>query len=327
MRSPVPSRPRARDCEWLGGRYPLPNKVREGGEVIRPDVVLWLELPRGVIVSVKIIDPRAPVAFEETLAEAVKNRAEGSARRPARIRVANRRLADALKGTAGSGATVVVAPVPELDAVFADLTASIAGSQPVATYLADGTIAPGVVADLFSAASRFFRAAPWRYMSDQQIVRVDIPALQVEETCLSVIGAAGESFGFLLFRSVEAYESFVSSPAESGIEEIPRAGLLSLSFDRKKDLPPGMVREIKTHGWEVAGQRGHPVVILLDESGVPQEPSEHDYRVLTAYAQAFAPFFAEDREVYDQEEPERVRWSLTGDDGVTVTITAPYEAF
>jgi SEC-C motif len=129
MRPLIPFRSRVRDCEWVGGRYPLLSKVREGGEVIQPDVVLWLELPRGVIVSVTVIDPRAPVAFETTLAEAMKHPAEGSPRKPARIRVPEKRLAEALKGTVDGGTTVVVGPVPELDAVFADLVGSVAAPE------------------------------------------------------------------------------------------------------------------------------------------------------------------------------------------------------
>lgn len=331
MRSLIPFRPGARDFEWIGARYLSPNKVREGGEVIQPEVILWFELPRGVVVSVTVINPRAPVTFEKTLAEAMKHPAEGASRRPARIRVPEQGLADALKGTIDRGTTVVVAPVPELDVVFADLAGSLTAEQPFATFLADGAIAPDVVGDLFSAASAFFRAAPWRHVSEEQVLRVDIPALQVEGACLCVIGGAGESFGLLLFRSMDAYVAFASRPPLPATEETLLAArarretqLLSLSFDRRKALPPPMLREIQEHGWEVAGAKAYPSVMAADADALPQQATERECRVLTACAIAFLAFFVRHRDLFEQDEPEKVCESFTGDDGVAVTITAPY---
>ena len=84
--------------------------------------------------------------------------------------------------------------------------------NPLATYLGGGMVSPRIIARLFSAASILFRMAPWRHVSEAQVLRIDIPDLEVEGACLSVIGGAGESFGLLLFRSVEAYVAFASSP-------------------------------------------------------------------------------------------------------------------
>ncbi len=100
--------------------------------------------------------------------------------------------------------------------------------------------------------------------------------------------------------------------------------LLSLSFDRKKDLPPPMLREIKEHGWEVAGARAYPSVMAVDADALPQQATERDYLVLTACAIAFLAFFAGHRDLFDEDDPEMVCASFTGDDDVTVTITAPY---
>src|SRR5580765_7842733 len=188
------------DVEWLGGTYRLPNKLREGGVLIEADVVLWLELPRGVIVCSKIVDSRAPLAFEEILSETMKNPGEGQPRRPARIRVPTTQLADALRDI---DATVVVAPVPELDALFTELVAATAPPPALTSYLANGAVSPDLVRTFFSISATFFRAAPWHYVSEDQILRVDIPEFQVEDAWLGVIGGAGESHGLLLFRSFD----------------------------------------------------------------------------------------------------------------------------
>jgi hypothetical protein len=328
MASVIPFLSPHQDFEWLGGRYILPNPIREGGALIQAEVVLWLEMPRNVVVGSTIIDPRSPVPFAETLSTAMKSPAEGSPRKPAGIRVPKQELADALHGL---NVPVVVAPVPELDAAFADLTDAIASTDPLATYLGGGTISPRIIARLFSAASILFRMAPWRHVSEGQVLRIDIPDLAVEGACLSVIGGAGESFGLLLFRSVEAYVAFASSPPNPPSEEklrSPRPAretqLLSLSFDRKKDLPRSMLREISQHRWEVAGAKGYPVVMAIDADALPQPATERDVRIMTACATAFLAFFARHRDLFETDEPDPVCESSSGDDDLTVTITAPY---
>ena len=106
-------------------------------------------------------------------------------------------------------------------------------------------------------------AAPWRRMSDQHILRVDIPHLGVDGACISIIGAAGESFGLALF-----------------------AGDLSQRPVTGKDI-----------------------------------------RILTAVTRAFLAFFARHRDLFDHDDPEPVRETSEGEDGVNVTITAPYVVF
>ncbi len=54
-----------------------------------------------------------------------------------------------------------------------------------------------------------YRLAPWKTASDDQVLRVDIPALGVHGACLSIIGGLGESLGFVLFPSLAGYEAFV----------------------------------------------------------------------------------------------------------------------
>jgi hypothetical protein len=299
--------------------------------VIQPEVILWVEMPGGLVVGSRIIDPREPASFEATFSEAMKQPAKGSPRNPARVRVPDQQLANALRNAVPAGTSVVVGPVPELDAVFADLVQSMpARLDPLPTYLGDGAISPAIVASLFSAASVLFRTAPWRHVGEEQVLRVDIPDLQVEAACLSVIGGAGESLGLLLFRSIDAYATFASGMALAEDETgrparlPPEAQLLSLSFDRRKDLPPEMRREVERHRWEVAGAKAYPTVMVLADDGRPHQPAERDYRILTACANAFLAFFARHRDLFDADDPEVVRESFTGDDDVTVTVTAPY---
>ena len=331
MRSLSFLRPRRQDLEWIGGRYTLSRNVRENEGLIRPAVILWIELPRLVIVGSKMFDSREPVSFAQTLSEAMAHPHEGSARKPSRIRVADEELAGELRRMA-FGIPVVVAEVPELDAVVADMERSFSEAMPTElSYLAGGSIAPEVVARLFSAASRFFRAAPWRHVTENQLIGVDIPALEIEGGCLCIVGGQGESFGLLLFRSLEALERYASQkPGPGGNDEELLLGdepeLLSISFDRKRDLPPAMRKEVDQHRWEVAGTKAFPIVMAVDENAVPHQAEEPDLRVLSACAAAFTEFLGHHRDLFAAADPESISESIKLEDGMIVTLTAPLYA-
>jgi hypothetical protein len=301
MRPPLQFRPRPVDCEWLGGRYPVPNQSKAA------EVDIWLELPRGVIVAITLIDSGEPIPFGASLQQTMTRPSEGSPRRPARIRVADERLAREVREAAGNDVSVVVAPVPELDAAFDELIEKFTENDPrPESYLGDG-VEPEVVASLFSAAGAFFRAAPWKHVDETQVLQADIPVLGLSEACLCIIGGAGESFGLLLFRSFAGYRA-------------TEAPMLSLSFSRKKEIPPAMLEEIARHGWRVAGPKAYPHVMAID-AGELQPMTDRDLRILTACAGAFLAFFTMHRALFAADDPRVVCESLVGDDGVIVTLT------
>ncbi|HUP59664.1 MAG TPA: SEC-C domain-containing protein [Thermoanaerobaculia bacterium] len=333
MQSPLPFRPRPSSLEWVGGRYRLPAELRDGDAVIRPEVILWLELPSDLLVGSTLIHPRNPVSAADSLEAAMQRPDEGLARRPARIRVADETMAAELRASPG-GIPVVVAAVPELDSAFEQLAMQMEQTMVEPSYLGDGDIPPDAVRELFQAASLLFRSAPWRHMSDQQVLRVDIPHFEIDGACLSVIGAGGDSFGLLLFDSILEYESFVlaaerGGPAEKD-EDIDPDGIVSLrslSFDRKKDLPRSMLAEIEQHRWPVAGAKAYPVLFCLDDAQIPLVTTEDDVRMMTACTRAFLAFFARHRELFAMDDPEPVTESSSGEDDVMVTLTAPYVVY
>src|SRR5216683_2592036 len=69
--------------EWVGGRFSLPAWV-EDDEPYRPDAILWVEMPRGVIVLGDVVDPRKPVSFADSLQKAMAAPIVGCPRRPSR---------------------------------------------------------------------------------------------------------------------------------------------------------------------------------------------------------------------------------------------------
>lgn len=314
------------ETEWIGARYTSPHPVQDGNSVYHADVFLWMELPRGVLLVVRASDPRTPVSLAESLEEAMQRPGEGPPRRPTWIRVAGERDAVELRRTAG-GIPIVVAPVPELDDVFEQL---IAATAPQPSYLGHGEIAPQLVAGLFQAANLLFRTAPWKRLSDQQILRVDIPGRGIHGACLSVMGAARESFGLLLFGSIEDFDSFLEIASGPRPDERPalpmngRVALRSLSFNIGDELPQSLLGEIEEHRWPVAGPNAYPTLFCLGAGFTPRFVTESDVQITTAVTLAFVAFYLRHPNLFDSNDLTPVRLTSEGEDGLQITLTAPY---
>jgi SEC-C motif len=298
------------------------------GEPYRPELIIWMDLPDGTVVGHHLQDPKAPIAFGATLATAMQRPLVGPPRRPARVRVATRELAESVRQVLGDDVEIVVAPTPELDAVLEAMKHAPRDDRPDESYLEEGRVSVDTVADLFGAAELVYRMAPWKAMDDQQLVRVDIPSLGIDGACLSVIGAGGESFGLILFPSLEGFEAFVlaGQMADRGPIDMGTT-LLALSFERGADLPASMRREVSEHGWSVAGARGYPVVVHRDRDGVPRPLSERDFKVISACATSFGVFFLKNKSAFQVDDGDPISESYSDQDDLTVRLTYPYEGF
>ncbi len=322
--------------EWVGGRALAPVWVGTD-EPRRPEIVLWVELPSELVVGCTLTDPVAePVPFARTLREAIAHPMAGTARRPSSVRVAAHDLAVELRAELGDELPVVVAATPEFDRVLADFARSLEkdgeGEEP--SYLEGGAVSPEAVAKLFADAAILWTIAPWKVASDDQVLRVDIPSLGVEGACVSIIGALGESIGILIFPSLEAFEGFGVAVEEAMGQAPPLnspllnmgTSLLSLTFERGAELPRSLRREVSSHGWRVAAPEAYPRVEHRDPDGVPRVLCERDVAIAAACAGALPAFFVRHREFFADDAAEPVCESYTGDDGVRVRISAPYEA-
>jgi hypothetical protein len=143
--------------------------VRIGDEMVQPEMMLWAELPELLIVGMQVIEPGETPSFAETFEATTKSPVVGKPRRPARVRVSDPALARELQSLEDPP-EVVVAPTPELDAIFDEVVESALGAAvPTYSYVAGGSIRPETVRKFFEVATRFRAARPWKILRDDQI--------------------------------------------------------------------------------------------------------------------------------------------------------------
>jgi len=323
--------------EWIGGRLLPPFFIEDREEPYRVEMALWMELPAGLVVGQRVLAPEdASGAVGRVLRESLERPLVGPPRRPGRIRVADPAIAEEVRGVVGDEIPVVVAPTPELDAFLAEMVEGFSGGRELnESYVDGGRIPAEAVADLFDAARVLHRVQPWETATDDQVLRLDVPALGVEGACVAIIGHLGESLGFLVFPSLDGYDAF----QDAALEELPDEGSpasasldlgtewLSLTFERGSEIPASLRREIADHGWPVASPEAYPCLVRRDCDGVPRPLVPRDLAIATACARALPAFFLRNAARFETDDPEPVCESYRDDEGREIRFTLPYEAF
>jgi len=315
--------------EWVGGRLSPPFFIGEGDESYRAGLALWLELPSGLVVGQEVFAPaKSEGAVGRVLMGALERPLAGPPRRPDSLRVDDRATAAEVRAAVGAAIPVTLAPTPELDALLSQMVESMPEADQ--SYLAGGRIPPAVVAKLFAAADILYRTAPWKVASEDQVLRMDIPALGVEGACVSIIGALAESLGILVFPSLAGYEAFrraAEEPFASGGRRDFGTDWLALDFARGADLPASLRREVASHGWPVAAADAYPWAVRHDRDGAARPLVARDLEIAAACAVSLSTFFLKHRRLFEAADFEPVCQSYFDEHDLELRFTLPYEAF
>jgi hypothetical protein len=274
--------------EWIVGIAALPTYVTENGEVYRPNVIMWMDAATELILDTTIARPQAALgAASAHLRTTARSPVAGRPAMPGRVRVASPELAEALRRESPDGIEVVCAPTPELDRALESLIERVAPNdeEPDLHYLGADASVDGTAA-MFRAAARLYRTKPWEIVpSDASLIGITSEALGLRDAVVSVIGQAGQVYGFLLFTSLDDFHQFgeVSDRIEQGHHpQIPRH--LALTYVRRAEVGPTLLAEIAQHRWEVASTRAYPVIIALDEDATGRNPTRSEMLRMEALA-------------------------------------------
>ncbi|MGC4118213.1 MAG: DUF2384 domain-containing protein [Myxococcales bacterium] len=237
-------------------------------------------------------------------------------------------LAEEIRDEFGAELPVEVAPTPEADAVAADLYRSLArGEDEEPSYLDGGRLPEPGVRRLFGAAAELFRRAPWKRFNDSQLIQVDVPELGLEGACVSVIGAMKQSYGFVLFPSMMAFEIYAASTANGLPEDDTPIDLgtshMALNFEKRGDVPEAMQKEVASQAWPLAAHDAYPVWMCVDRDAVgrPIEPLEIDR--LAAISLALAELFERHGDALERGESAEAS-AVLPDSPATATARFPF---
>lgn len=243
---------------------------------------------------------------------------------PQGLAVRTSALADAISAlTPGPPARIEAGPLPEFDDASRSLLAHLSPGQeerPLGLSAPETwkgwRLPPGLVADLFTAAAAFFRARPWRHIANEDLLEATCPTGNCWTAC--VLGNGGIESGLALYADPEDVErQFMETDPHSAMAAL-RGTVLSLTFNRRDDLPKVMRKEILAAGWTVAALDAYPTLMAINTpgGGVTANHAADLREILQAVSRFAAQF---------PEELAEGRWPPTWHDpasGVTLSTTS-----
>jgi tetratricopeptide (TPR) repeat protein len=317
----LPKAPRS--CQV--GIVSLPSEVRaDDGELIQPHFPVWVDVESGT----RYADPESVVDCKTDGYSAVLDTFEGflaSATRarfcPRRIEVRDPDLAEYLRRRL-EGAGLEVALTDRLDSFDAaakellDYFVQNAKDLPSLLEARGATIER--IRAFAEAAAAFHRAAPWRWLSDVDLIEVESPKPPRGMTCFVVLGAGGDMYGLGIYASRRDFLKFIRAGMNDNLRQLSRFRLAQVSFERLEDSYPPDAALWTEHQLPVAGEGAYPSVVKFDPAQGPSRPSVKELAFLEAVMRAMADT--------TEAEIDSGRWSkeaATSEGPQTLTLRIP----
>lgn len=311
--------PRWPDDRWQGGVVRLPTWIERGpgGKPYRPWAGIWVSRNTGFI-HLKI-EPQ-PGAHDWSLALGVLLEfglnGDLMGYRPGGLEVADSDLGARLVEAIGDTALTitVLRDLPAVKQVVARMGAEIAG-RPLPPAALD---AAGVTIDRMrafaEAAKQFHEAAPWRYLTGEDLIRVEAPHIERGLSHVAVLGAARHTFGLAFFESVADYTAM-----EQQQEPLIDRARWSLFYGAISEMPFGDTDLWEDHGLPVAGEVAYPVAVQFSPEGRIRRPDARPLSYMEGLLRALAQT--------TEEEMDQGRWThrvQTHDGSVTYRLCIPH---
>lgn len=295
----VRSVPRRSAAVWQVAVVRMPFWVRgEGGEPYRPEAAVCVN------VNEQLVETSQP-GLEDVLppVELVRNALVRAVRAwghvPGTLAVADPALVAGLrKALAGKGVEVEVEPAVELmDTVFTFMAESLSEEGDLPDLLSgEGVTVEGFTA-FARAARRFFEAEPWRFLSNEDLVRVEAPKMEAGLRDVVLMGEGGMQFGLMFFNHPRQFEALCRGEEAARLEMIEE-GVWSVSFEQPEDVLPDDLEDWKRHRFPRTGDGRLPIPARLGRS--LRRPDAH----ILAFFEGLLSALAESTE----EEVDSGRW-------------------
>jgi tetratricopeptide (TPR) repeat protein len=275
----------------------------DSGEIFDAQFALWVETESGLVHPGQLVPGRNEPGdiLLEAFGEFVEQTCEGIC--PDKIEVKDPALAEYLREhlpAVGIEVRLVdrlVALQPALHSLLDYVGAQAA--KPPSLVAARGMTVEHV-RSFADAAAAFYRAAPWRYMTDSDLIRVEVPKPPRGMGLLVVLGAGRSSFGLVVYPSLAAYCRFLRIGTSGDSAGSPLGGLTQVLFDELADLPESDAELWQQHELPVAGPRSYPLAIKYQSKGDLSRPSPKELEFLAGALRALA--------ATSEEEIDSGRW-------------------
>ncbi|AGY58159.1 DUF6930 domain-containing protein [Gloeobacter kilaueensis] len=188
---------------WEGDRRVLAT-VSIADQEQPPELIVWADAAEGTVRATELVAPEVGnEAIVRCLLQAIEQpHSQFPPGRPEKVVVRDRQVQLFLRGALQELNIVVeYAPqLPLLDDVYESLQKFISNRQP--------QLPPLYRQPLLRLARALWQEAPWRYLADHQVLRVEIEDWEPAALHISLLGLLGQEYGVLMYRSIDSLRRF-----------------------------------------------------------------------------------------------------------------------
>ena len=268
---------------------------RDSGPPFRPHFPLWADSESGAFYTDTLVAPGEDLflATLEALGGYVENILDNRVC-PQRLEVCDPALAAYLRHRLeGAGIEIWLTDrLPMLEAAAVELTNTVnseaSGPPGPPNLLQKQGMTIERVRAFAEAAAAFYRAAPWRSLSDIDLIQIESPRPPSGFGWLVVLGAARDTYGLAVYPSRAAYERFLRAGLEGNYPAIPTAGLAHVTFNPFHELPGADALLWTEHQLPIAGNQAYPLVMKYEGGGKLIRPSKRELTFLEGVLRALA---------------------------------------
>lgn len=314
---------------WHGALRVVPFQVVEP-RLHRPTLALWYDEQNASILGQELYGPTVPGhALFHTLIQSFYAPLDGEPRLPEAVRVEDESQAEQIgEALAPLGIEVECGALPAIGELMKSLESFLV--TPNSASYCEGDVTEELVERFFRGAAVLRRAASWNFVSEGQVLGIDLDHWDLGRVCVSVVGSSGYERGLLIFTELDDYLRYFRHAAMSELDGAlvgAPVDMLSLVFEHGAELEPSLRREVFKHGWEVVGPEDYPLLVRIDGDGGTTPLSAADYRLATVCAEAVALYCEHNHRLFcgEQRGPIRERIPLEHSDELDkVYVVAPH---
>jgi hypothetical protein len=222
--------------------------------------------------------------------------------RPAEIHLDDRKLPERLGPLLDEiGVPVIYKPQQKIvDEMIKDIVGNMgAGEDDMMGLLKVRGVSTQQIRMLFDAANEFYKAAPWRHLSNYDLLSVQVFPHK-EPMYVVVMGEGGEEYGMSVSRNWEEVKSLY---AEDPSDTLPKKGRHAFLYNRPPDISFDDIEAVEKYGWPLPEPDLYPTPSLF----TPKEFRRPDAVMLRWYEAALRaiPLFVEKHlpEDYEMDQP------------------------
>jgi tetratricopeptide (TPR) repeat protein len=312
------SLPPRHDQTWQGGVLPLPAWIDQGPD--RPPKrgwgAVWVARPSGIM-NMTLAKSELTDSHELALRTLVdlgvrdQHLLHG---RPGRIEVSDPELGQFLEEVLEDPSLhiAVVERLDDVNNVLREFVRWTAKDAPPGLIDSPGVTLDGI-RGFADAARRFYQAAPWQYLTDEDLIEIESEVPSDRLRCCVVMGNAGVQYGLAFYGSADEHRR-VSNGEQ---DPLLRKPYYSVTFDGPHFLPFADLLLWEDHDLPVAGPRAYPGAYEFLPGGKVERP---DGKQLAFFERMLGALAETSEEEIDSGRWRRVVSASDGSHEVTLAL-------